>query len=94
MNPWFAIARDAAKLAMDSQAVVAMRLTRFARSAKPDWAEARRMTSEKAHALAQVQLATALWMFSGRHGPALARRTIGVYGKRVRANRRRLSRKP
>jgi len=88
MNPWFAIARDAARLAMDSQAVMAMRLARFARSAKFDWAEARRMTSEKVQALAQVQLA----LMSGKHGPTLARKTIGVYGKRVRANRRRLSR--
>ena len=88
MTPWFAIACDAAKLAMDSQAVVAMRLARFARGAKFDWAEARRMTSEKVQALAQVQLA----LLSGHDGPTLARKTISVYGKRVRANRRRLSR--
>lgn len=88
MIPWFAIARDAARLAMDSQAVMAMRLVRFARSAKFDWMEAQRMTSEKVHALAQVQLA----LLSGQHGRALARKTISVYGTRVRANRRRLSR--
>ena len=91
MSPWFTLARDAARLALDAQAVVALRLARFARSA--DWLEAQRMVSEKAHALAQVQLATALGLMSGKRGPALAKTAVGVYGKRVRQNRRRLSRR-
>jgi hypothetical protein len=93
MNPWLTIARDAARLAVDAQSVVALRLARFARSAEFDWREAQRMTTEKVAALAQVQVATALSLMSGKQAPAVAKKAIGIYGKRVRRNRRRLSRR-
>ena len=53
MNPWFTIARDAVRLTLDAQSVVALRLAHFARSTEFDWIEAQRMVSEKAQALAQ-----------------------------------------
>ena len=84
MNPWFTIARDAARLTLDAQSVVAMRLARFASSKEFDWIEAQRMMAEKVEALAQVQLAAALSVLSGGRAPALARKTVGIYGKRVR----------
>jgi hypothetical protein len=93
MYPWFTLARDAARLAIDAQTVVAQRLARFASSAEFDWLEAQRMVSEKAQALAEVQVATAFSLMSGKRGPAIAKKAIGVYGKRVRQNRRRLSRR-
>jgi hypothetical protein len=93
MNPWFTIARDAARLALDAQSVVALRLAHFARSAEFDWLEAQRMTAEKVEALAHVQLATALSLMSGKRAPAIAKKAVGIYGKRVRANRARLSRR-
>jgi len=93
MNPWFTIARDTARLALDAQSVVALRLARFARSTEFDWREAQRMTAEKLEALAQVQVATAFSLMSGKRGHAVAKKAIGVYGKRVRRNRRRLSRR-
>lgn len=92
MNPWFTIARDAARLAIDAQTVVALRLTRFATGTEFDWREAQRMTTEKVAALAQVQVATAVSLMSGKRGHAIAKKAIGIYGKRVRHNRRRLSR--
>jgi hypothetical protein len=91
MNPWFSIARDAMRLGIESQSVVALRLARFARAGKFDWAEAQRMMSEKTETLARVQVATAMSMLSGQAPPVLARQAIGIYGKRVRHNRRRLS---
>ena len=93
MKPWFTLARDAARLAIDAQSVVALRLARFARSTEFDWREAQRMTTEKVAALAQVQVATAFGLMSGKRGPAVAKKAIGIYGKRVRRNRRRLSRR-
>jgi hypothetical protein len=93
MNPWFTLARDAARLTIDAQSVVALRLARFARSTEFDWREAQRMTTEKVAALAQVQVATALSLMAGKRGPAVAKEAIGIYGKRVRRNRRRLSRR-
>lgn len=93
MNPWFNLARDTARLAVDAQSVVALRLARFARSTEFDWFEAQRMTAEKVAALAEVQVATALSLMAGRRGPAIAKKAVGIYGKRVRQNRRRLSRR-
>jgi hypothetical protein len=93
MNPWFTIARDAARLAIDAQSVVALRMARFCRSTEFDWREAQRMTTEKLEALAQVQVATAFSLMAGKRGPAIAKKAIGIYGKRVRRNRRRLSRR-
>ncbi len=93
MNPWFTIARDAARLALDAQSVVALRRARFSRSTELDRREAQRMTAEKVEALAQVQLATAFSLMSGKRGPAIAKKAIGIYGKPVRRNRRRLSRR-
>jgi hypothetical protein len=93
MNPWFSIAQNAARLAIDAQSVMALRMARFASSAEFDWREAQRMTTEKLEALAQVQLATAFSLMSGKRAPAIAKKTIGVYSKRVRRNRRRLSRR-
>ena len=93
MNPWFTIARDAARMTLDAQSVVALRLAHFAQSTEFDWLEAQRMTAEKVEALAQVQLATAFSLMSGQRGPAIAKKAIGIYGKRVRDNRARLSRR-
>ena len=93
MLPWFNLARDTARLAMDAQSVVALRLARFARGTEFDWLEAQRMTAEKVAALAEVQVATALSLISGKRGTAIAAKAVGIYGKRVRQNRRRLSRR-
>jgi hypothetical protein len=93
MNPWFTITRDAARLAFDAQSVVGLRLARLSRGGYAGWLEANRMITEKAVALAQVQVATATAMLSGGAGPAVAHKAIGIYGKRVRQNKRRLSRR-
>ncbi len=93
MNRWFTIARDGARMALDAQNVIALRMARFARAKKFDWAEARRMTAEKVVTLGQVQLAAALSMLTGGKAGAIASKTVRIYGKRVRANRRRLSRR-
>ena len=90
MNPWFAIARDAGRLAVDAQAVVALRLARLARGGKRGQAEARRMVDEKVHALLQAQADAAKAAFAGKQAPAIMKKTIGLYGRRVRSNRRRL----
>jgi hypothetical protein len=93
MNPWFAIAQDATRLSIEAQRVVALRLARLARGGKTGRAEAHRMVAEKVEALAQVQVAVATGVLSGQEAPALTRKAIGIYGRRVRSNRRRLSRR-
>jgi hypothetical protein len=90
-NPWFAIARDAVKLGVDAQSVVAMRLGRIAAGGAAGEAESIRMVSEKLEAWADFQVAMMAALWTGQQAPALAREAISIYGKSVRANRRRLS---
>jgi hypothetical protein len=92
-NPWFGIAHDAVRLGIEAQSVVALRLARLAAGGASGLAEARRMTAEKLDALAKLQVAAALTVFTGGQGAAITRKAIRIYGKRVRANRRRLSRR-
>src|SRR5215469_6159882 len=91
MNPWFAIARDAGRLAVEAQSVVALRLAHLARGGKRGRAEARRMVDEKVDALLRAQADAAKAVLAGEQAPAIMKKTIGMYGRRVRSNRRRLS---
>ena len=91
MNPWIAIARDAVRLSVEAQAVIALRLSRLAAGGTSGHAEAHRMVTEKLTALASAQMAAAMSMLTGHPAPVIARQTISIYGKHVRANRRRLS---
>jgi hypothetical protein len=92
-NPWFGIARDAVRLGIEAQSVVALRLGRLAAGGASGLAEARLMTAEKLDALAKLQVAATLTVFTGGQGASIARKAIGIYGKRVRANKRRLTRR-
>jgi len=91
-NPWLALTCDAVRLGLEAQAVIALRLGRLAKGGAAGWTEAQRMTTEKITTLANAQVAAAMMMLSGKHSAPVARKTIAIYGKRVRANRRRLSR--
>jgi hypothetical protein len=92
INPWFALTHEAMRLGIDAQRVVALRLMRIAAGGASGAAEARRMVTEKFDAMASAQAALANAMWTGQDGNALALKTISIYGERVRANRRRLSR--
>ncbi|MBO0712620.1 MAG: hypothetical protein J2P47_15215, partial [Acetobacteraceae bacterium] len=89
MNPWWSIARDAGRLAVDAQTVVALRLARLARGGKRGRAEARRMVDEKVDALLESQADATKAMLAGKRPPAIVKKTIEMYGRRVRRNRRR-----
>lgn len=91
MNPWFAIARDAMRLGIEAQGVIALRLSRLAAGGTSGHDEANRMVTEKLDAWATAQMAAAMSMWTGRPAPVIALQTISIYGKHVRANRRRLS---
>ena len=56
-------------------------------------AEASRMVAEKVGALAEAQTAAAAAIFTGRREKIVAGKVLNTYRKRVRANRRRLSRR-
>ena len=89
-NPWFGIGLDAWSLGFEASAVMGLRALRIAQGGAAGEAEAERMVSEKIAAAVALQAQA----FSGGLGatPASATaRTIAHYRRKVRANRRRLS---
>jgi hypothetical protein len=90
LNPWMSLTLDAAQLGLEAQNVIALRLIHLAVGGPSAQAEAKRMVIEKATTFLEAQLATAASLMSGR-GHSAPRQALGLYRRRVRANRRRLS---
>jgi hypothetical protein len=91
-SAWYALSLQAARLGWEAQNVVALRLIRMAAQSPGNQTEARRMVTEKVAALAEAQAATVATVIKGGKSHRVAKKVLGVYGKRVRANRRRLTR--
>jgi hypothetical protein len=91
INPWFSLAYEATQLGFDAQRVIALRFMRLATGGASGQAEAHRMISEKPTALVEAQFAAAGALAGGSSAVA-TRKILAVYKKRVRANKRRLSR--
>ena len=89
-HPWSALGFDAARLGFEAQAVMLLRLARMATGSLAH-GEPQRMVGEKMAALAEAQVAATFGLASGRNSSAVARQVVGIYRKRVRANRRRLT---
>jgi len=92
-NPWLAITLKAVQLGAEAQSVIALRMLRLATGGRRMEAEATRMVTEKITAAAEVQVAAAIATVSGRPHHVVANKSLKVLKKRVRANRRRLSRR-
>ena len=90
-NPWLMLAAEAAQLGFDAQHVVALRIMRWATGGASGHAEAQRMMTEKSAALLEAQFAAAGALAGGKSA-VVARKVLAVYRRRVRANKRRLSR--
>jgi hypothetical protein len=89
---WFDLTADSWRLGMEAQAVVALRLTKLASGDAAAMAEAHRMVSEKVLAAAEAQTRTLGEVMTGR-GHLAPKRNLALYRRKVRANRRRLSRR-
>lgn len=89
-NP-FALGMDAWLLGAEAASVIALRTTKMALGGGDAQFEAQRMVAEKAEAAWDLGV---LFVTGGlgRRPETIARRTVAHYGKRVSANRRRLSR--
>ena len=90
-NPWIAIGFDAWRLGLEASAVMGLRSLVIAQGGADAQAEATRMVSEKLDAGASLQ-AKALSGALGSTPASVSRRTLALYRRKVRANRRRLSR--
>jgi hypothetical protein len=92
-NPWLGLAFKAIELGIEAQSVIALRMMRLAAGGARGRAEASRMVAEKVGALAEAQTAAAAAILTGRREKIVAGKVLSTYRKRVRANRRRLSRR-
>lgn len=88
-NP-MALAFDSWMLGAEAASVIALRTAKLAMGGVEAQAEAQRMVSEKALAAFALGAALATGKLGSRP-ETVASRTLAHYGKRVRANRRRLS---
>jgi hypothetical protein len=92
-NPWFSLALKTIQLGYEAQSVIALRMMRFAAGGATAQTEARRMIADKVAAGIEAQVVAASSVASGHRDTVVAGKVLRVLKKRVRANKRRLSRR-
>jgi hypothetical protein len=92
-NPWLALTFKTVQLGLDAQSVIALRMMRLASGGPTAKAEMSRMVTDKAEAIAEAQAAATRAVMTGSKEHVVAGKTLDVFSKRVRANKRRLSRR-
>jgi len=90
-NAWIALSAQAARMYWEAQAVMLLRTMRIAKGGARAEAETQRMITEKVAALAEAQAAAAAATLKGSKKHRIAKKALAVYARRVRRNRRRLS---
>jgi hypothetical protein len=93
LNPWFALTFKAVQLGFDAQNVIALRMMRFAGGGARGQSEARRMFTEKIAAGVEAQATAVSGVVRGDNGTVVAGKVLRGVRKKVRANKRRLSRR-
>jgi geranylgeranyl pyrophosphate synthase len=92
MDPWtYSLAL--ARLGIEAQRVIALRMMRLAGGGALARREARRMIAEKSAALVAAQLAAAAALAGGSTPGTAAARALRPYERTVSRNRQRLSRR-
>jgi hypothetical protein len=90
-NAWIALSAQAARMCWEAQAVILLRTMRIAKGGARAEAETLRMITEKVAALAEAQTAATAATLKGSKKHRVAKKALAVYTRRVRRNRRRLS---
>jgi hypothetical protein len=93
LNPWFSLVFKTVQLGLESQSVIALRMMRLAAGGAAAPAEARRMMTERVAAGIEAHAVAASSVASGHKNTVVAGKVLRVMKKRVRANKRRLSRR-
>ena len=93
LNPWFTLSLKTVPMGIEAQSVIALRMLRMAAGGARAEAEVGRMVSEKVVAAGEAQVAVAAATLRGHKKHVVAGKVLNTYRKRVRANRRRLSRR-
>ena len=92
-NPWLTLGLKTIQMGVEVQSVIALRMLRLAAGGALMEAEATRMLTEKPAAAAEAQAVAAVAAMKGHPQHVVAGKTLKVFKKRVRANKRRLSRR-
>lgn len=92
-NPWFSVIFKTVQLGLEAQSVFALGMMRLATGGAAAPAEARRMIADKVAAGIEAQAVAASSLALGQKNPVVAGKILRVLKKRVRANKRRLSRR-
>lgn len=90
-NAWARLAMQAAVTGFEAQSVMALRFMRLAAGGAQAKSEASRMITEKVTALGEAQSAAVRAAIKGDKSHRAATKVLRVYKRRVRKNRRRLS---
>jgi hypothetical protein len=93
LKPWIALTLKAMQVGFDAQNVIFLRMMRLSAGGARGQSEARRMVSEKIAASVEAQVAAVSGIIAGREEAVVAGQVIRGLQKRVRANKRRLSRR-
>ena len=91
-NPWLSFGLKAWQVGLEAQSVIALRMLRLAAGGARAETEASRMVTEKILAAGEAQMSAATAAMRGHKKHVVAGKALNAYRKRVRANRRRLSR--
>ena len=91
-NAWYSLSMQAARLAWDAQGVVALRCMQAARGSVWGRQSEDASYNQKIATVAEEQAAAATATTPGG-GHQVAKKALGVYKKRVRHNKQRLTRK-
>jgi hypothetical protein len=92
LNPWISVGMKVWQIGFEAQSVIALRMLRLAAGGTRAEAEASRMVTEKILAAGEAQMTAAASAMRGHKKHVIAGKALNAYSKRVRANRRRLSR--
>jgi hypothetical protein len=92
-NPWLTLSLKTIQMGFEAQSVIALRMLRLAAGGARMEAEATRMIAEKAATAVEAQAVAAVAAMKGHPQHVVAGKTLKVFRKRVRANKRRLSRR-
>ena len=90
-SPWLGLGFDAWSLGLEASAVVGLRVLKIAEGGASGQREIARMIGEKVEAAAALQVEALAGRLGGTPAGASAR-AIAHYRRKVKANRRRLSR--
>lgn len=92
-NPWLPLVFKTMQLGFEAQSVIALRAMRFAAGGTRAQTEASRMMADKIAAGVEAQAVAASTIATGRRDTVVAGKVVRVVQRRVRANKRRLSRR-